>query len=180
MPGEKREYLLSGSLQHASLPSLWARPQDHQTTRRVRSQLHSTAHRQSNLPGVPRASPPPTTSHRFAPRATPPCRNLLQSPGILCSLVDCRSSWAPGHHLLRRASAGAVRLVAGPAMQFGRLSPPRSTSPSQTRQSSRRGRQLRQLRQGLKRPKRSRALPHGCQCQKNGWRIPLRARPAVH
>lgn len=133
---------------------------------------------QSNLPCVP-------TTHHLSSTRSPRNPSLqkfcCRAPAYCASPVDsCSSSWAPGHHLLRRASAGAVRLVAGPAIQFDRLLPPRSTSPSHTRQSSRHGRQLRRGRQGSQSLKGSGLCHMGDQCQRNGWRISLSAvRPST-
>lgn len=147
---------------------------DHQTTRRVHSTctLTFTAafYCTSPIQPSPRRPhhPPPTTSHRLAPHATPPCRNLLQSPGILCRsrrLSQQLGTRAPSASTGKR---GRRPPRCRPAIQFGRLVPPRSTSPSQTRQSSRHGRQLREVRQGFESPKGQGLCHMGDQCQRKG------------
>lgn len=125
-------------------------------------------------PGVPTTHHPPPPFDSL-PHATPPCRRSVAEPRH--TVQSSRLSQQLG---TRTSSASTGKRGRRPprcrsAIQFGRDLPPRSTSPSQTRQSSRHGRQLRHVRQGLRRPKRSRALPHGRPVSEKGWGISLRA-----
>lgn len=130
-------------------------------------------------PGVPTTHHPPPLIDSL-PHATPPCRNLLQSPGILCWSRRLSQQLGTRTPSASTGKRGRRPPRCRPAIQFGRLIPPRSTSPCETRQSSRHGRQLREIRQGFESPKGQGLCHMGDQCQRKGGETSLRAvRPSI-